>query len=196
MKHHIQLGFHTCFKVKIRLVTSSDILFPSLALFWFVMLYYFFVMFVLTCWHVYSAFWSFFFQMIKITKMGLIRIIEILLLIKNNNPNCHRTHHAPSDSSIPFLSSLSPLHLSPPFLHSLHWLDCASLGVRLSTGEYTSGCNLQKTTCILARRVRKWDHPRRLTSYNANYHLLPCCHPSLLSCRYFMINCYWYLLFI
>ena len=53
---------------------------------------------------------------------------------------------APYDSSIPYLSSLSPFHLSHPYFHYLRWLDCVTQEVRSYTGEYTSGCNLQKTT--------------------------------------------------
>ena len=38
--------------------------------------------------------------------------------------------HAPSDSSIPSLSSFSPFHFSPPYFNSLHWLDCVTQEVR------------------------------------------------------------------
>ena len=55
MMSHIKRGSCTQFQIKIRQVTSSGILFPSLALFIFLMLYYIFVMFVLTFRHAYSA---------------------------------------------------------------------------------------------------------------------------------------------
>ena len=54
--------------------------------------------------------------------------------------------HAPSDSSIPSLSSFFTLHFSPPYFYSLHWLDFLKQEVRSYTGEYTSICNQQKTT--------------------------------------------------
>ena len=104
------------------------------------------------------------FLMIKITKKLWIIIIEILLPLTNNNPNRHWTFHAPSDSSITSLSPFSPFRLFPTSIHSLHWFYCVKQEVRLSTGEYTHGCDLQKTTCILARRVSDCDCPQQLTS--------------------------------
>ena len=70
-------------------------------------------------------------------KIWWIIIIEILLPLTNNNPNCHRTRHAPSNLSIPYPSLFYLFCLFPPSLRSLHWLDCVTQEVRLSTGEYT-----------------------------------------------------------
>ena len=54
--------------------------------------------------------------------------------------------HAPSNLSIISPFSFSPFHSSTKYFHSLNWLDCATQEILLYTGEYTSGCTLQKTT--------------------------------------------------
>ena len=109
----------------------------------------------------------FFHKWSKSQKILLIRIFEILLPLTNNNPNRHQTRHATSDSSIPSLSSFSPLHFFPPSLHSLHWLDFVTQEIWSSTGDYTYGCHHQKTTCILARQVSDCDRPWWIISYAA-----------------------------
>ena len=132
----------------------------------------------------------------KPQKISLIRIIDILLPLTNNNPNRHRTRHAPSYLSISSLSTFSFLHL---FLHSiyyLHWLDFMTQEVRFSTGDYTYSCDCQKITCILAILVSDCNRPQRLTSYNVICHFSPDCNPSLLCCVYCVIKCDWYLLSI
>ena len=131
----------------------------------------------------------------KPQKISLIRIIDILLPLTNNNPNRRRTRHAPSYLSISSLSTFSFLHL---FLHSiyyLHWLDFMTQEVRFSTGDYTYSCDCQKITCILERRVSDCDRLWRLTSYAAIYHSSPDCHTSLLRFGVCLIKCYCYLFF-
>ena len=135
------------------------------------------------------------FQTIKTTKISLIRIIDILLPLTNNNPNRRRTRHAPSYLSIYSLSTLSFLHL---FLHSiyyLHWLDFMTQEVRFSTGDYTYSCDCQKITCILERRVSDCDHPWWLNSYADISHWSHDRHSSVLCCVYFIIKCYCYLFY-
>ena len=157
---------------------------------------YIFVIFFLTCWQVYSSLWLEFFKQSKLQKIRLIRIIEILLSLTNNNPSHHRTCHTPSDSSIPYLFYYYPFHLSHTYLQSLQWLDCVTEDVRLPTSDYTSSYDHQKTTCILSRRVCNCNRPWRLSSYAAIYNFSPNCHPSILCCGDFLIKCYCYLLSI
>ena len=99
----------------------------------------------------------------KFLKTRLIIIINIILPLSNNNPNYTRTRHAPIDSSISSLSPFSPFHFFPPSIHSLHSLDFLTREVRLSTGEYTYGCDHQKTKFILERRVSDCGLPQLLT---------------------------------
>ena len=138
----------------------------------------------------------FFFKRSKSQKIRSIRIIEILLPLTNNNSNRHQTRHTPSNFTTLSLSSFSPFHLVLTSLHSLHWLDCVTQEVRSSTSEYTYGWDLQKTTCILSRRVSVYNRPWQLTSYSAIFHLSTDCNPSLLRCGDCLINCYWYLICI
>ena len=133
---------------------------------------------------------SFFFKRSKYQKIQSIIIITILLSLTNNNPKRHRTRHAPSNSSIPSLYSFSYFRFSHPYLFSLRLLGCVAKEVQLLTVEYTSGCNLQKTTCILAGRVRNCDCPQKLTSYATIFHSSPNCHPSLLCCGDCLIKFY------
>ena len=139
----------------------------------------------------------FVFLTIKITKIRWIWIIEILLLLTKNNPNCHGTLHTPSNFSITSLSYFYPLRLSLPSIRSLHSLDYVMQEVQLLTGEYTSICNRQITTFVLARRyaLANSSRIRRLTSYDVIYHFLPDCHPSLLWCGDFLLKCYCYLFY-
>ena len=137
-----------------------------------------------------------FFRRSKLQKIRSIRIINRLLLRTKNNTNHNQTRHTPSDSSITSLSSLSSFRLSSPSIPSFHWLDCVIQGLRLSTCEYTSGWDPQKTTCILERWVRNFNPPRKLKEYAAIYHLPPNYNPSLLCYRYCLIKWYWYLLSI
>ena len=99
-----------------------------------------------------------------------IRIIEILSSLTKNNPNHHWTCHTPSDFSITSLSSLYPLHFYPFSIHWLHLFYYVTQEVWSLTGDYKSVYDHQKTTCILARRVRDWNHTRLLTSYTGIYH--------------------------
>ena len=78
------------------------------------------------------------------------------------------------------LSSLSRLHFYPPSIHSLHSLDCVTREVRSLNGDYTYVCDIQKTTCVLARRVSDFNLPQWLTSYAAISHSSPDCHLYLL----------------
>ena len=154
------------------------------------------MVFVLKCWHVYSAF-CFFFKQSKLQKIGSIRIIEILLSITKNNLNRHGTCHATYSLSIPSLSSLSPFRLSLPSIHSLHSLDYVMEEVQLSTSEYTSIFDLHITTLFLARRytLASTYRLRQLTSYSFISHSSPNFHPSLLCCGDFLLKCYCYLFY-
>ena len=133
-----------------------------------------------------------FFKWSKLKNIWLIRIIKILLSLTNNNPNCHQTCHAPSNSSATSLSLFSPFDLYPPYLNYLHILNCVTQEVQPLTGEYTYGWNHQKTTFVLVMPVKDWDHPRWLTSHTDMYHSSPGFHPSLLCCGDFLTKCYWY----
>ena len=114
------IRFSYIFQIKIRPVTSSYIVIPILALFGFVLLYYYFCG---VCFDMLTCLFCILiggFATIKLQKMQLIRIIKILLSLTNNNLNHHQTHHAPSGWYIRFLSSFSSFHFSPPSLNSLH----------------------------------------------------------------------------
>ena len=86
-------------------------------------------------------------------------------VITNRRPYLSR--HTTSNSSIPSLSSFSPLNFFPPSFHSLRWLDFVTQEIWSSIGDYTYGCHRQKTTCILARQVSDCDRPWWIISYAA-----------------------------
>ena len=123
--------------------------------------------------------------MIKIIKIQSIRIIKIQLLLTKKNPNLHGTLHAPSDSSITSLSSLSLFCFCLPSLQYLHLLDLVAQEVQSSTGEYSSIFDCQITTFILATHhtVGSSNRPQILISYAGIYHFSPGSHRSMLWCE-------------
>ena len=159
----IQWRYHTYFQIKIRLVTSSDILIPSLEIFTFLMLYF------LWCfsWHadVFNLHSGRFFsnnQNYKKTIDSNYRDeITANKQQSQSSPNLQRCFL--------FIHSLLLFVVYLPFLHSfyssLHSLYCVKHEVWMSTSEYTYGCYFQKNTCVLAVWVSHCNCPRQLTSY-------------------------------
>ena len=123
MTHSIKLGSHTWFPMKRIPVTSLDMVIPILALFDFVLLYYYFCDIFPDMLVFYSAFCSGFFKRSKLQKIRLIIMIKVLLSLTNNNPNRYGTRHTPYDSSIPYISYLPPFRFSLPSLWYLFSLD-------------------------------------------------------------------------
>ena len=152
--HSIKLGSHTWFQIKRIPVTSLDMVVPSLALFDFVLLnYYFCDIFPDMLAFLFCILFRFF-HTIKITKIRSIIMIKLLLSLTNNNPNRYVTHYAHYYSSITYLSYLSPFRFSLPslwYLFSLHYMKKEA---RPSTGDYTSTFDHQITTFILAKTIR------------------------------------------